>query len=368
MQPDYPNWVEVNLSAVEENTRLMARISGVTVMAVLKADAYGHGAVIIARTALAAGVKALAVARYGEARVLRSAGIDAPLLVFGMATADEVDEAAAAGVTLTVHSRESADLYEARARETGRRLQVHFKVDTGLGRMGVLPGDAPALARRLWESPHLELEGVYSHMAMVDEAPHPLTDMQIDRFGALTAELEAQGIRPRWVHLGNTTAATDYPRSRFNLVRVGCGIVGIKPMDFGPFPVYLRRSLVWKTRLAACKLYPAGWGVSYGQEYICKTDEWIGTLPLGYADGFHRGPGNQVLIDGRRVPVVGRVCMDACMVRLDRPYPMGTEVVILGEQGGQSIWPEDLCDSWNATEVGITSGIHFRVPRVYVRD
>ncbi len=365
MNPSFPNWVEVNLSAVERNTRTMVKRAGVALMAVIKADAYGHGAVPVARTALGAGAQSLAVARFGEARVLRQAGIAAPLLVFGLATSDEVDEALALDVTLTLHSPETARLYAARAAAAGKILRVHLKVDTGLGRMGVLPGDALALARQALDLGGMELEGLFSHFAMVDEEPHPLTGIQTERFKQVITAFEQAGIRPRWLHIANTTGVTHYPETRFNLVRVGCGLVGVKPLASEPFPAYLERTLIWKASLASCKLYPKGWGVSYGQEYITREDEWIGLLPLGYADGFQRARGNQVLIGGRRIPIIGRSCMDMSMVWLPGPLPMGTEVVIIGRQGQEEITPDELAERWDTTEVGVTSGINFRVPRVY---
>lgn len=365
----YPNWVEVNLSAVAQNTRRVLARAEVPLMAVLKGDAYGHGAVEVARTALAEGAEWLSAARMGEARVLRAAGLDAPLLVFGVATPLEVDEAIASRVTLTLHSREALEIISARAQALGARAVVHLKVDTGLGRLGVLPWEAADLAQAAQADPGVELEGIYSHFAMIDEDDlHPMNAVQAERFDEAVAAVRARGIHPRCVHMSNSVAVEDFPRARYNLVRAGIGLLGVRPLPEKPFPAYMRRSLSWKARLASCKLYPKGWSVSYGLEYTCAEDEWIGVLPLGYADGYLRAPGNQVLIGGMRVPIVGRICMDACMVKLPHPFPQGEEVVVIGRQGEHEITAEELSERWNITEVGVTIGITARVPRVYTHD
>lgn len=369
MEQPYPNWVEVNLSAVGQNTRRVLARAGVPLMAVVKGDAYGHGAVAVAQAALAEGAAWLGVARMGEARVLRAAGLDAPILVFGMVTPDEVDEAIANRVTLALPGFQALEMFAGRALALGKRLAVHIKVDTGLGRLGVLPWDLAGLAQAAQSSPAIELDGVYSHFAMMDDDElHPMNTVQVERFDEAVAAMHAQGIFPRYLHMGNSVAVEEFPRARYNLMRAGIGLLGVRPLPEKPFPEYMRRSLSWKVRLVSCKLYPQGWGVSYGQEYICAQDEWIGVLPLGYADGFLRAPGNQVLIGGRRIPVVGRICMDTCMVRLPHPFDLGEEVVVIGRQGNEEITAEELSERWGITEVGVSIGINFRVPRVYTRD
>lgn len=348
------------------NTRAVLRIAGIPLMAVVKANAYGFGALEIARTELNAGADQLAVARYSEARLLREAGITAPILVFGMVTPPEVDEAIAAGVTLTLHSFDSADLFAQRARALGRTVLVHLKVDTGFGRLGVLPEEAIGLARSCQESGGIDVDGIYSHLAMADEAPdHPVTRQQIERFTDVLAGLQDAGLRPRWAHLGNSAAAFGLPAARFNLVRAGTALLGMKPFYFDPFPPELRRVISWKAQIASCRLLPAGWGVSYGHEYVTQSAEWIATLPVGYGDGFRRLPGNQVLIEGQRRPVVGRVCNDMCMVRLPREVPVGSEAVLIGKQGGEEITTDELFDRWHTSQADVVSSINARVPRVY---
>jgi len=364
----HPTWVEIDLHAVADNTRAVLGVAGVPLMAVVKANAYGFGAVEVAQTALSAGASQLAVARFGEARVLREAGIVAPILVFGMVTPPEVDEAIAAGVTLTLHSFESAELFAQRARAVGREARVHLKVDTGFGRLGVLPEEVNNLARECNKVGGIAVDGFYSHLAMADEAPdHPVTRQQIERFSGVLDGLQAIGLRPKWAHLGNSAAAFGLPAARFDLVRVGTALLGMKPFYFQPFPDVLRRVISWKAQIASCRLLPPGWGVSYGHEYVTRGAEWIATLPVGYGDGFRRLPGNQVLVEGQRVPVVGRVCNDMCMVRLPHEVPVGSEVVLIGKQGGQEITTDELIDRWHTSQADIVSSINTRVPREYLK-
>jgi len=363
----YPTWVEIDLDAVAHNTRAVLKIAGVPLMAVVKSNAYGFGAPQIARTVLAVGAEALAVARFGEARMLREAGITAPILVFGMVTPPEVDEAIAQQVTLTLHGFETAKLFAQRAYTVGKPVRVHLKVDTGFGRLGVLPEEVSDLAQACRTMGGIRVDGIYSHLAMADEAPdHPVTRQQIDRFTHELDGLQAAGLRPRWAHLGNSAAAFGLPAARFDMVRVGTALLGMKPFYFQPFPAALKRVISWKAQVASCRLLPAGWGVSYGHEYVTAGPEWIATLPVGYGDGFRRLPGNQVLIEGQRVPVVGRVCNDMCMVRLPHAVPVGSQVVVIGKQGDEEITTDELIDRWHTSQADIVSGINLRVPRVYI--
>ncbi|MCL4562743.1 MAG: alanine racemase [Chloroflexi bacterium] len=364
----YPTWLEVNLSAIEQNSRNVVQRTGVPLMAVVKANAYGHGSVEVSKAALAGGATWLGVARFGEARVLRQAGITAPILVLGMITPPEVDEAIAANVSVTLHSREVADMLSQRGKAVGKPVLAHLKIDTGIGRLGVQPGEVLELARYALSQGNIQIEGLFSHFAMADVEDHPLTAVQVSRFKGAVEALEQAGLLPRWVHLSNTAGTLVHPEARFTMVRAGSAVVGIWPFDHTPYPEYLRPALSWKARLASCKILPKGWGVGYGQEYILQQDEIIGVVPVGYGDGFRRQPGNEVLIDGRCVPVVGRVCMDQSMIRLPKAYPMGTEIVLLGKQGDAEISLDDLGKRWKTATVDVTAIINFRVPRIYVRD
>lgn len=363
----YPNWLEVDLGAVAHNTRAVLSRLTVPLMAVVKANAYGLGAVEIARTALAEGAVWLAVARVGEAQHLRQAGITAPILVFGMATPSETDWAIHNDVSLTLYSLSQIDTISTRAANQQHPARVHLKIDTGFGRLGVLPADALAISQRLLQNRWIELEGIYTHLAFADEIPdHPVTAGQLDHFRLVIAQLAQADIHPRWIHASNSAVAFGLPEAHFNLVRAGTALLGAKPFYFLPLPSDLKRVVTWKCQLASCKHLPAGWGIGYGHEYVTFTEEWIGVLPVGYGDGFRRTSNNEVLIGGERVPVVGRVCSDLCMVRLPHEFPLESEAVLLGEQGEQAIYIEDLVKRWKTSQADIISNINTRVPRVYI--
>ena len=357
-----PTWIELDLQAVTDNCGHIIRDTGSPLMAVLKGDAYGHGAVRVGRAALAGGASWLGVARFGEARVLREAGLEAPILVLGMVTAEEVDEAIAAGVTLTLHSRATLELFAARSRAAGRGLAVHLKVDTGLGRLGVFAGESLAFAREAAQA-GLRVDGVFSHLAAAEQ-DHPLNGLQLRRFQEALDALEAAGLRPRWAHLANSAAAFYLPDSRHDLVRVANVVLGMRIRPDQPLDPKYRPALTWKARLASCRELPAGWGVGYGQTYVTPRAEMVGVVPVGYGDGLRRMPGNQVLIGGMKCPVLGRLCLDQLMVRLPRRFPEGEEVVLIGAQGGGSIWLHDLALLYDTSQVDIATHLHARVPRV----
>jgi len=364
----YPTWIEINLSAIEENTRLTAEWARVPLMGVVKDDGYGHGAVEVARAMLSAGVSSLAVARVSEGLALRSAGLDEPMiLVLSAAPPLEVDAAIAHDLSLPLISADSADHIAARAQALGRPARVHLKIDTGMGRFGVFAGEAQALSSHARALQGLQIEGIFSHFAKAgDDAD--FSRLQLQRFRQALDGVRAAGVEPRWVHLANTMAIIHEPDSFFNLVRAG-GILygqGMGPSP-APFTQRLRRAFFWKAQILSCRRLPPGWGVGYNQDYHTSGEEWIGVVPVGYGDGYQRAPGLEMLVDGQRVPVVGRVCMDQTMVRLPQYYPPGTEVVLVGEQGEENILQEELQAKWKASFSAVTLA-QPRVPRVYLRD
>jgi alanine racemase len=362
-------WIEINLSAVEDNIRAVRSAAGVPVMAVVKANGYGHGAVEVSRAALAAGASWLAVSCAEEAIVLREAGIAVPILVLGMVTAQEADEAIAAGLSLTVYCMESAVLYSQRASALGRSVNVHLKVDTGMGRLGTLPGEQTiSLAKTVAGMPSVHLEGVFTHLACADEKDPTPTLRQLEKFDSTLAALQQIGIRPAWIHAANSAAALAFPQARYNIVRAGLAIYGVHPSPDVTLPAAFRPALSWKARLVSCKVLPPGWGVSYGMEYHTAGEETVGVIPVGYADGWRRNRPNIVLLHGRRTSVIGRVCMDQCMVRLPEDASLGTEVVLIGRQDGEEIRVEEVAERWDTINYEVVTGISARMPRVYVRD
>ena len=362
-------WIEINLSAVEDNIKAVRAIAGVPVMAVVKANGYGHGAVEVSRAALAAGASWLAVSCAEEAIVLREAGITVPILVLGMVTAQEADEAIAAGLSLTVYCLESAELYSKRASALGRSVNVHLKVDTGMGRLGTLPGEQTlALARTITGMPSVHLEGVFTHLACADEENPAPTNEQLKKFASTLEALQEIGIRPAWIHAANSAATLAFPQARYNIVRAGVAIYGVHPSHQVRLPNSFRPALSWKARLVSCKVLPPGWGVSYGMEYHTAGEETVGVIPVGYADGWRRSRPNIVLLGGRRTPVIGRVCMDQCMIKLPEDASLGSEVVLIGRQGGEEIRVEEVAERWGTINYEVITGISARMPRVYVRD
>ncbi|MBI9046375.1 MAG: alanine racemase [Anaerolineaceae bacterium] len=363
----YPTWLEVNLSAIESNTKAIITDVNLPLMAVVKANAYGLGSVEVARSALTAGASQLAVARFGEARVLREAGIQAPILVLGMVTPQEVDEAISLDVTLTMYSFDIARVFGERGKAAGKPVRAHLKVETGMSRLGVFAEEVLELSRFAFQE-GIIVQGMYSHYAMADTTDHPLTAFQKDQFKRAVDILRENDLLPEFVHLANSAGTYFEKDAHYNLVRAGSAITGIYFRYDKPFPQTMRRVASLKTSLASCKTIPKGWGIGYGQHYITSKDELIGSVPFGYGDGFRRIPGNEMLIGGKRVPVVGTECMDQTMIKLPEAYEMGSEIVIFGQQGSEEITLEELAKKWKTVEVDVTTNINPRVPRVYIRD
>jgi alanine racemase len=367
--PQYPNWIEINLSKIESNTRAVIRRTGVDVMGVVKTNAYGHGAVESARAVLRAGASYLAVVRLSELEELRQAGITAPVMVFGGALKSEVDRAIALEGTLPVYDAELAAYFSQRALALGRKLRVHLKVDTGLGRFGVFPDEALDFARSIASLEGLEMEGMMSHFSLIEEENGLSGDIQIERFRSAVDALAAAGIRPRWVHLAGSSGILHKPESYFNMVRAGGLLYGFNEANesLGDLFPELEPVFTWKTALVSVKRFPAGWTVGYGATYKAQQDEIIGVLNVGHGDGYRRKPGGSVLVEGQRVPIVGKICMDQMMVSLPRMLPLETEVVLVGRQGDAFIPAQELARRWEVITAAVTNVIK-RTPRVYIRE
>jgi alanine racemase len=253
------------------------------------------------------------------------------------------------------------------ASRVGEKARLHLKVDTGMSRLGVQPEEVPAFARILEDAPGVYFEGLFTHYATADERDPTVSDKQELRFKNAIDKLEKTGLRPPLVHAANSAAALTRPQDHFDLVRVGISIYGLHPSKETVLPTNFRAALAWKTQLSQIKVLPPGRGLSYGHIYVTSSHERIGTLPVGYADGFRRIEGNQVLIGGQHVPVIGRVCMDQCMVNLDAlsVVHVGDEVVLIGNQGEEHISAEDVAERWDTINYEVTCGVGVRVPRVY---
>ncbi len=356
---------EVDLDAVRHNVRLL-RPDGSELMAVVKANGYGHGDVPVARAALEAGATWLGVALVEEGVRLREAGIEAPILVLSEFPAGSEKDALAAELTPSVYTERGASALAEAARAVGREVGAHVKVDTGMRRVGLPLERAVPFVRALLQA-GLRLEGLWSHLAVADQVDDAFTGLQLSRFRQAEEELAAAGFVPASRHVANTAATMAVPESHLDLVRVGIGLYGIAP---GPDLEGrgLRPAMRWRAAVAMTKRVGAGEGISYGLRYAPERETTIATVGIGYADGYARSLTNvgRVLIRGRRYPVAGTVTMDQTMVDVgDDPVEVGDEVVLLGPQGNEEITANEL-GGWTGT-IGyeVTCSVGARVPREY---
>jgi alanine racemase len=351
---------EVDLEAIRHNVRALQPPSA-ELMAVVKADGYGHGDVPVARAALEAGATWLGVALVEEGLRLREAGIGAPILVLSEFPSGAERDATTAELTPTCFTEDGLR----RLAETGWSGGVHVKVDTGMHRVGLLPERAPAFCSAVRDA-GLGLEGVWTHFARSEELDAPTTAEQLKRFEETLDALNAAGHRPRYRHAANSGATIAHPDSHLDLVRVGIAMYGILPGPQLRGLVDLRPAMTLRSRVSAVKRVPAGEGISYGHRYRLERESTIATVPIGYADGYMRSLSNvgQVLIDGRRRPVAGNVTMDQLMVDCgDDPVHPGDEVVLFGAQGDERILADEVAGWAGTIGYEVVTSVSARVPR-----
>jgi alanine racemase len=367
--PPRPTFAVVSLEAIQHNLTLYRAHTHTPIMAVVKANAYGHGAVPVARAAAEAGINWLGVAFAGEGLALRSAGLAGDILVMGYTPSHLAGEAVEQGLSLAVYDEDLAAEYARIAASRGLRVRLHVKVDTGMGRIGVDPAEAQRLVCRIQEMKGAVVEGVFTHFATADETDTGFARLQLSRFSDLVEALEASGRRPPLVHAANSAAALRYPEARFDLVRMGIAIYGLHPSGETLLPEGARPALEWKTTISQVRWMEPGTPVSYGRTYTTKEKELVAALPVGYADGFRRYSLQPpaVLVHGVRVPVVGRVCMDQMMVDASavENIRIGDEVVMIGRQGEEHIAAEEVAGWWGTINYEVTCGIMARVPKIY---
>ena len=363
----HSTWAKIDLGAIKNNVRQILERTKVQVMAIVKANAYGHGAVPVAKAALEAGASWCGVARVNEALELRQAGLNCPILILGYTPEAHYEEMVAHQISMTVWELSQVEKISAAALQLGQEARLHLIVDTGMSRLGVEPDDAIRLLEAFTHLPNIQVEGMFTHFACADEGDPAPTDTQEELFHEMMAKLEITGIHIPMVHAANSAASLTRPSVYFNCVRLGIAMYGLHPSSACPIPIEFQPALTWKSVLSQVKTLPTGRGISYGYEYKTLRNERIGTVPVGYADGFRRVEGNQVLVGGQKVPVVGRVTMDQIMVQLDAVPDAreGDEVVVLGKQGDNSIAAEEIASRWGTINYEVTSGIAHRVPRIY---
>ncbi|MFN8035052.1 MAG: alanine racemase [Acidimicrobiia bacterium] len=367
-----PVWSEIDLAAVRHNVAaLCGLVQPAQLLAVVKADAYGHGAVPVARAALEAGAAWLGVALVEEGVALRDAGIAAPLLVLSEPSPAAAGEVVARGLTPVVYTHHGIEALAKAVADAGRGapLPVHLKVDTGMHRVGCQVDEALPFVELITQVPELSLEGVCTHFAVADEAEHPYTARQRELFDGLLARLDARGLRPPLVHAANSAAAIAEAALRYDLVRIGIALYGIPPSAAPADRLELRPALALKAKVSFVKELGAGERLSYGLRYELPQASRIATVPVGYADGVPRNlgaVGGEVLIGGRRHPIAGTITMDQLMVDVgDATVEVGDEVVLLGAQGADEVTASEWAARLGTIPYEIVCQIGPRVPRRY---
>ena len=368
-----PTWGEVDLDAVRANARQLAALAApAELLAVVKADAYGHGAVPVARAALDAGATWLGVALVEEGTALRDVGLDAPVLVLSEPPPEAASTVVRAGLTPVVYTEQGVEALAKAVADAARDepLPVHLKVDTGMHRVGCTPARARSLVEAVVARPELDLEGICTHCAVADEPDRPETRAQLDEFQRLLDALGDTAARPRLLHAANSAALLAFPDARYDLVRVGIALYGVAPGPGVADRVALAPALSLRARVTYVKELPAGSRVSYGLRYAMPDAGRVATVPVGYADGVPRNlglAGGEVLIGGQRHPIAGAVTMDQLMVDVgDAAVDVGDEVVLLGAQGGEAITAEEWAARLGTIAYEVVTGIGPRVPRRYV--
>jgi len=365
-----PTVVEVSLARLAENFRaIRAAVTPAAVMPILKANAYGHGLVEVARHLVGLGAESLGVAFLEEAIALRDAGIGVPILVMGGIFGDQIPLFLRHDLTLTASSIDKLRQIDEVAREMGAIARVHLKIDTGMERIGVHYYSAAALLERAAECPHVLVEGIYSHFANADARDLGSARLQLARFLDVLSWYDKHGVPPPVRHIANSGAILQLPESHLDLVRPGIMLYGVYPSAEVRRTIAVRPALSWKSRVVYFKVVAPDHPVSYGSTWQSDHPVRVVTVPVGYGDGYFRALSNvaRVAIRGKTYPVVGRVCMDQIMVNIewDSAYN-GDPVVLLGTDGEATITCEQLADWAGTIPYEILTNINTRVPRVYV--
>ena len=365
-------WVEVDLGAIQKNVALLVKQAGkAQLWATVKANGYGHGAVQVARAALGAGATGLCVALADEAHELRQAKITAPILIVSEQPATQFEQMLRDDVVATLYNESTINSYAKTASDLGIVGKVHLKVDTGMHRVGAPVASAMTRCRQIKSLASLQLEGVYTHFAAADLPNHDETTKQIQRFDNVVAELDRESLRPKYVHTSNSAAAMRVLSATTDIARVGIAIYGIAPSsELESFAKDLQPALSLHARVSHVQHLAKGEGVSYGLRTKLSQAATIATLPIGYADGIQRRlwkVGGEVLIGGKRCPIVGVVTMDQLMVNCgDADVQIGDHAVLIGTQDSQSISANEVAAKLETIGYEIVCGISARVPRKYL--
>lgn len=359
-------WVDIDLNNIKHNVReIIKRLPQQCLfMAVVKADGYGHGAVEVAKAALEAGADRLGVATVDEAIALREAGLKAPIqLLTGLET-PKIDLIIQYDLIPCIFSYEHLQALQV----LNEPLKVHVKVDTGMGRLGLVPEQAVDFLKSIHANKNIEIEGVFTHFATADEEDNSYAKQQLDAFLTLLESLEREGLSPKINHAANSAAAILIPDSHLQMVRIGIALYGLHPSNDTKDKIDLKPALSWHSKLSHVKELSAGKSVSYGATHTLDKDTTIGTVPVGYADGYSRRLSNNTfaIVNNTRVKQVGRICMDQFMIDLNGVEAnVGDTVTLIGNQNNAEITADELAKKLDTINYEITCAIASRVPRVY---
>lgn len=364
-----PTHAVVDLSAIQHNLRYIRSLAGnKMIMAIVKANAYGHGILEVSRECVAAGVEYIGVGFLEEGIFLRQNDVDAPILVMGGILGYQVKKFIQYDLEMTVSSLELAAHIDSQVKK--QKAKVHLKIDTGMERIGVSYKFAVEFVRRVSMMKNIEIVGLYSHFSASDEDDPSFSRMQFERLQDIIAQLGKMGIEIPVKHIANSASLINYPETHLDLVRPGLLVYGILPAPHKQVAVPVMPSLTLSSKVVFIKRVPAGTGISYNRKYFTDKDCNIVTVPIGYGDGYSRILTNkgEVLIRGKRYPIVGAVCMDQLMVNLGDDYAaFGDEVVLIGRMGNETISAWEIAEKMGTIPYEITCMINARVPRIFVR-
>ena len=371
-------WAEVDLKAIAHNIRELRRITNpkARFMAIVKANAYGHGIIEVARQSLENGAEALGVANIEEGIQLRKAGIDAPVLIFGYTSPVHAKKLIEFDLTQTVYSYETSRALSEAVAAYGKKIKVHIKVDTGMGRLGLLreiTDSAVSEVESISRLPMLELEGIYTHFATADKSDRSYAGKQFEIFMDFLNQLRIAGLEIPVTHAANSAAIINMPETHLDMVRAGISIYGLYTSEeVDRSIIKLKPAMELKTKIIHLKKVPAGFKVSYGTTYETEKPTTIATVSIGYADGLNRllsSKGRMLVCGGQSAPIVGRVCMDMTMLDVGEipKIVMEEEVVVFGKQGNASISVDEIASTINTINYEVVSTIMERVPRIYLR-
>ena len=370
-----PTWTEINLDAIEHNLREFRRIlpDHVKIMAVMKADAYGHGAVEIAPAVVRGGAHSFAVAFLEEAVELRLSGVDKPILLIGPTPPGQISEIIRHNLTQTVFSIESATAISEEAVSQNTCVPIHVKVDTGMGRVGINPLEAVSFIRRVSALPGIKVEGILTHLASADSSDLSYTRYQIKLFEEALEACKKDGIEIPVIHAANSAGTISCPHSHYSIIRLGISLYGHYPSEeLKTEKIKLIPALSFKSKIVFLKKVPPQTFLSYGSTYVTEKTSLIATIPVGYADGFNRLLSNRgsVLVRSCRAPIVGRVCMDYTMIDVThiKNVSVGDEVVLYGSQGDSTITVDEVAELLGTISYELLCNVDKRVSRFYLRD